>query len=199
MNSEGFALFETRYGSCGIAWGERGIVGVQLPEADAAATRARMHKRFPALREGAPPPDVRAAVARITHLLNGAIDDLSDLDLDWHGVNEFQRRVYQLARRIPVGETRTYGQLASELGDKALARAVGQALGRNPFAPVVPCHRVLAAGGKPGGFSAFGGSRIKLRMLAVEGAEAAALNGTGSLFTPESLGQGGPAQARSPG
>jgi len=184
MNIEGFALFESRYGSCGIAWGERGIIGVQLPEADADATRARMCKRFPHLREGAAPPDVRAAMARISHLLGGAIDDLADVDLDWHAVNDFQRRVYQLARRIPVGETRTYGQLASELGDKALARAVGQALGRNPFAPVVPCHRVTAAGGKPGGFSAHGGAHVKLRMLAVEGAEAAALHGSGSLFAP---------------
>ncbi|MDM0047151.1 methylated-DNA--[protein]-cysteine S-methyltransferase [Variovorax dokdonensis] len=189
MNSEGFALFETRYGACGIAWGERGIVGVQLPEADEAATRARMHKRFSSLKEGAPPPDVRAAMARITHFLGGAIDDLGDLDLDWHGVNDFQRRVYELARRIPLGETRTYGQIAGELGDKNLARAVGQALGQNPFAPVVPCHRVLAAGGKTGGFSAHGGTKIKMRMLAVEGAEAAALSGTGSLFSAQAMRQ----------
>lgn len=190
MNSEGFTLFDTRYGQCGIAWGARGIVGVQLPEADAAATRARMRKRFPLLREGAPPPDVRAAMARITHLLTGGIDDLADVGLDWHGVSQFQRRVYELARRIPPGETRTYGDMAVQLGDKGLARAVGQALGLNPFAPVVPCHRVLAAGGKPGGFSAHGGAHVKLRMLAVEGAEAAALNScSGSLFSTEALRQ----------
>ena len=189
MNSEGIALFGTRYGACAIAWGERGIVGVQLPESDELTTRARMQKRFPALKEGAPPPDVRAAMARITHLLEGAFDDLCDVDLDWHGVNEFQRRVYELARRIPVGETRTYGQIAGELGDKGLARAVGQALGKNPFAPVVPCHRVLAAGGKSGGFSAFGGTKVKMRMLAVEGAEAAALSGTGALFSAQEMRQ----------
>ncbi|HSV61453.1 MAG TPA: methylated-DNA--[protein]-cysteine S-methyltransferase [Variovorax sp.] len=190
MKSEGFTLFDTRYGHCGIAWGARGIVGVQLPEADAAATRARMRKRFPLLREGLPPPDVKAAMARITHLLTGGIDDLADVDLDWHGVSAFQRRVYELARRIPPGETRTYGEMAVKLGDKGLARAVGQALGLNPFAPVVPCHRVLAAGGKPGGFSAHGGAHVKLRMLAVEGAEAAALNScSGSLFSSEALRQ----------
>ena len=190
MNSEGFTLFDTRYGHCGIAWGPRGIVGVQLPEADSAATRARMRKRFPLLRESAPPPDVKAAMARITHLLTGGIDDLGDVGLDWHGVSEFQRRVYELARRIPPGETRTYGDMATELGDKGLARAVGQALGLNPFAPVVPCHRVLAAGGKPGGFSAHGGAHVKLRMLAVEGAEAEALNsGTMPLFSHEALRQ----------
>lgn len=189
-NSEGFTLFDSRYGQCGIAWGPRGIVGVQLPEADGAATRARMRKRFPLLRECSPPPDVRAAMARITHLLTGGIDDLGDVDLDWHGVSEFQRRVYELARRIPPGETRTYGDMATELGDKGLARAVGQALGLNPFAPVVPCHRVLAAGGKPGGFSAHGGAHVKLRMLAVEGAEAAALNsGAMPLFPREALRQ----------
>ena len=190
MNSEGFTLFDTRYGLCGIAWGARGIVGVQLPEADAAATQARMRKRFPLLRECRPPPDVQAAMARITHLLTGGIDDLADLDLDWHGVSEFQRRVYELARRIPPGETRTYGDMATQLGDKGLARAVGQALGLNPFAPVVPCHRVLAAGGKPGGFSAHGGANVKLRMLAVEGAEAMAINsGSAPLFSREALRQ----------
>jgi len=189
-NTDGFALFESRYGQCGIAWGARGITGVQLPEADSAATRARMRKRFPLLRECTPPPDVRAAMARITHLLHGGIDDLGDVDLDWHGVSEFHRRVYELARRIPPGETRTYGDVAAELGDKGLARAVGQALGLNPFAPVVPCHRVLAAGGKPGGFSAHGGAQVKLRMLAVEDAEAQALHGASApLFEREALRQ----------
>ena len=190
MNSQGFTLFESRYGQCGIAWGPRGIVGVQLPEADGAATRARMRKRFPLLHECTPPPDVKAAMARITHLLTGGIDDLGDVDLDWHGVSEFQRRVYELARRIPPGETRTYGEMAKELGDKGLARAVGQALGLNPFAPVVPCHRVLAAGGKPGGFSGHGGAHVRLRTLAVEGAGAGALNsGTVPLFPREAMRQ----------
>jgi len=189
MKTEGFALFDTRYGPCGIAWGARGIVGVQLPEADAAATRARMRKRFPQLSEGGAPPDVCAAMARITHLLTGGIDDLADVDLDWHGVSDFHRRVYELARRIPPGETRSYGEIATELGDKGLSRAVGQALGLNPFAPVVPCHRVLAASGKPGGFSAHGGTQVKLRMLAVEGAQGSALHGTASLFSTEALRQ----------
>lgn len=190
MNTEGFALFDTRYGQCGIAWGARGIVGVQLPEADSAATRARMRKRFPLLHECTPPPDVKAAMARITHLLTGGIDDLGDVGLDWHGVSEFHRRVYELTRRIPPGETRTYGDVAAELGDKSLARAVGQALGLNPFAPVVPCHRVLAAGGKPGGFSAHGGTHVKLRMLAVEGAEAEAINSASMpLFSREEFRQ----------
>jgi len=170
MTSVGFALFDTAIGACGIAWGPRGIVGVQLPEGDAGATRERMRLRFPALPEAGPPPGVRLACAAIGALLDGEPLDLLDIELDLEGVSDFHCRVYEIARRIPPGRTRTYGDIATELGDKGLARAVGQALGLNPFAPVVPCHRVLAAGGKWGGFSAHGGAASKLRMLAIEGA-----------------------------
>jgi methylated-DNA-[protein]-cysteine S-methyltransferase len=120
----------------------------------------------------------RALVA-IQGLLQGAQDDLLHIDLDMRGVSEFHQRVYAIARRIPPGQTRTYGDIAQELGDKTLSRAVGQAMGRNPFAPVVPCHRVLAAGNKPGGFSAGGGALTKLRMLDIEDARP---NGMASLF-----------------
>ncbi|MBO9515758.1 MAG: methylated-DNA--[protein]-cysteine S-methyltransferase [Variovorax sp.] len=173
MNPTGFALFDTAIGACGIAWGPRGLVGVQLPEAQEGATRSRMARRFPALREcgdGEAPPDVQRAIASIRALLDGEALDLAEIVLDLEGISEFHRRVYAIARRIPPGRTRTYGDIAEELGDKGLARAVGQALGLNPFAPVVPCHRVLAAGGKWGGFSAHGGAASKLRMLAIEGA-----------------------------
>jgi methylated-DNA-[protein]-cysteine S-methyltransferase len=170
MNDMGFALFDTAIGACGIAWGPRGIVGVQLPEAGEGATRARMVRRFPQLREIAPPPEVQHASAAIRALLDGEPLDLAEIVLDLEGVSDFHRRVYAIARRIAPGQTRTYGDIAAELGDKGLARAVGQALGHNPFAPVVPCHRVLAAGGKPGGFSAHGGATAKLRMLVIEGA-----------------------------
>ncbi|MGE8320629.1 MAG: methylated-DNA--[protein]-cysteine S-methyltransferase [Comamonas sp.] len=104
---------------------------------------------------------------------------LLDLPLDWEGVPELQRRVYALAQAIPPGQVRSYGELARELGDVGLSRAVGQALGLNPFAPIVPCHRILAAGGRSGGFSAGGGALTKLRMLELEGA---AIGGTPSLF-----------------
>lgn len=170
MTSAGFALFDTAIGPCGIAWGPRGIVGVQLPEGAAAATRERMRRRFPALPEAGPPADVQSACAAIRALLDGEPLDLLDIVLDIEGVSDFHCRVYEIARRIPPGRTRTYGDIATELGDKGLSRAVGQALGLNPFAPVVPCHRVLAAGGKWGGFSAHGGAASKLRMLAIEGA-----------------------------
>lgn len=178
--SRGFALFETAIGPCGIAWGEKGIVGAQLPETDEVATRARMAARCAALEEAVPPPAVQAAMVALAAVLAGTSKDLLlDVVLDEDAVPAFHRRVYALARRIPVGETRTYGELAESLGSKGLARAVGQALGRNPFAPIVPCHRILAADGRPGGFSAHGGALAKLRMLAIEGAQ---IGGTASLF-----------------
>lgn len=176
----GFALFETAIGTCALAWGPRGLVGVQLPEENGeAATRARMRRRFADLSEAEPPESARRAIAAIQGLLNGESDDLSDIVLDMSAVSEFHQRIYAIARRIPPGQTRTYGEIAAELGDKGLSRAVGQAMGHNPFAPVVPCHRVLAAGNKPGGFSAGGGALTKLRMLDIEGARP---NGMASLF-----------------
>ncbi|WP_027729595.1 MGMT family protein [Variovorax paradoxus] len=177
----GFALFETAIGTCALAWGPRGLVGVQLPEENGeAATRARMRRRFANLSEAEPPESARRAIAAIQGLLNGeSDDDLSGIVLDVSHVSEFHQRIYAIARRIPPGQTRTYGEIAAELGDKGLSRAVGQAMGHNPFAPVVPCHRVLAAGNKPGGFSAGGGALTKLRMLDIEGARP---NGMASLF-----------------
>ncbi|MDM0023717.1 methylated-DNA--[protein]-cysteine S-methyltransferase [Variovorax saccharolyticus] len=174
MRPGGFALFETPIGACGIAWGPRGIVGVQLPEGGEGATRERMRRRFPGLVEAAEAPaEVGPAIAGIRALLAGEPLDLAEIELDMEGVSEFHQRVYAIARRIRPGQTRSYGEIATELGDKGLARAVGQALGLNPFAPVVPCHRVLAAGGKWGGFSAHGGAASKLRLLAIEGARPA--------------------------
>ncbi len=170
MDPGGFALFDTAIGRCGIAWSERGVVGVQLPEAREAATRGRMLRRFPGVREEAPPAAVRRAMEGITRLLEGRSVDLSDVALDMDRVPTFHRRVYEVARAIPAGATRSYREIATRLGDPGLARAVGRALGENPFAIVVPCHRVLAAGGRMGGFSAPGGVTTKVRLLAIEGA-----------------------------
>lgn len=169
-----FALFPTALGHCGIAWSTRGLTCVQLPEADEAATRARMRKRFPQCDEAIPPSQVQEAMDAVTALLRGTPPepvDLTHLVLDMDGVPPFHQRVYALARQIPPGETRTYGELAQQLGEPGAARAVGQALGHNPFAPVVPCHRILAAGGRSGGFSATGGVDTKLRMLLTERAQ----------------------------
>ncbi|MGH6925299.1 MAG: methylated-DNA--[protein]-cysteine S-methyltransferase [Propylenella sp.] len=179
MATQGFTLFETPIGSCGIAWGERGIVGLQLPEATEGKARQRMARRFPEAQEGAPPPDVRRAIDAIVALLNGGPSDLSAIALDMDGVAEFEHRVYDIARAVPPGETLTYGEVAARLGDPAAARDVGQALGKNPFPIVVPCHRILAARGKAGGFSARGGVATKMRMLTIERART---NNTPALF-----------------
>ncbi|HEY3064757.1 MAG TPA: methylated-DNA--[protein]-cysteine S-methyltransferase [Methylomirabilota bacterium] len=172
MTAHGFWLFDTAIGRCGIAWGAHGVAGVQLPEAREAATRARVTERFPDATEGTPPPAVQRAVDGIVALLRGESSQLDDVVLDMDGVPPFHRRVYEVARTIPPGATLSYGDVAARMGAAGAARAVGQALGRNPFAIVVPCHRVLAAGGKVGGFSANGGLRTKLRLLAIEGARA---------------------------
>jgi O-6-methylguanine DNA methyltransferase len=172
MTTRGFALFDTPIGRCGIAWGGRGVVGVQLPEARESKTRARMLARFPEAREAPPPPAVRSALDGIIALLRGESSDLSSVALDMDEVPAFHRRVYEVARTIAPGATVSYGDIASRLGTPGSARAVGQALGRNPFAIVVPCHRVLAASGKLGGFSAQGGVVTKLRMLSIETAHA---------------------------
>ena len=167
----GHVLFETALGTCGVAWGPGGIVAVQLPERDAASTRARLLRGLPLCQgTGDPPPYVCSAITGIQALLAGEPRDLREVPLDMSRISPFHQQVYAIARAIPPGRTRTYGELAQQLGGLGLARAVGQALGMNPFAPVVPCHRVLAAGDRPGGFSAEGGAATKLRMLQIEGA-----------------------------
>lgn len=177
MTTRGSALFDTAIGRCGIAWGPRGVTRVQLPERDDATTLARLaggHEDGgrpdgdPPLAE--PPPEVGAAIEAIRALLGGERRDLNDIVLDLDGVPEFNRRVYAVARAIPPGKTMTYGEVARSIGMPGAARAVGHALGRNPCAIVVPCHRVLAAGGASGGFSAHGGVDTKWRMLTIEGA-----------------------------
>jgi methylated-DNA-[protein]-cysteine S-methyltransferase len=170
MMAGGFALFDTPIGRCGVAWGEHGVAGVQLPEASDRETLARMFNRFPTAAELVPPPEVQVVIDRISALLRGETSDLGTVALDMDGVPEFHRRVYEAARAIPPGKTLSYGDIAKRVGAPGAARAVGQALGRNPFPIVVPCHRVLAAGGKIGGFSAQGGVATKRRMLAIEGA-----------------------------
>ena len=163
-------LFATPIGRCGIAWSTRGVAGFQLPESREAATRARLLRRFLDASEAAPTAEVQAGIDAILALLGGAANDLSGITLDMAGIAPFERRVYQVARGILPGSTLTYGEVAARLGEPGSAHAVGQALGRNPFAIIVPCHRVLAAGGKSGGFSAGGGVSTKLRLLAIEGA-----------------------------
>jgi len=163
-----FSVFDTAIGRCAIAWNAKAIVRLQLPEASDALTCARLLRYLPDATRDEPPAFMRQAIERIRTLLAGAHDDLADLPLDLEGVPAFHRRVYEFVRAVGPGHTITYGEIAAHLGEPGAARAVGQALGENPFAPVVPCHRVLAAGGRPGGFSAAGGVTTKLRMLEIE-------------------------------
>jgi methylated-DNA-[protein]-cysteine S-methyltransferase len=180
----GFSLFSTRIGWCGVAWSADGLVAVQLPEADRDATWRRLRLRVPEAPELSPPIDVQHAIDAIVSLLETGEGDLRSVVLDDDGVPDFHRAVYDAAREIPAGSTLTYGQLATHLGDPQVARAVGQALGQNPFAIVVPCHRIVGANGKPGGFSAGDGVATKMQLLRIERAPIAA---QASLFDPPNL------------
>lgn len=164
-----YALFDTAIGRCGIAWGSRGVIGVQLPEKSAEATRTRLMRHCPAADEAEPPKQIARAIDEIQALLRGEKKSLRAIQLDMSRAPAFNARVYQTTRAIPPGQTRTYGEIAHAIGDASAARAVGQALGRNPFAIVVPCHRVVGAKDKLVGFSANGGIATKLKMLQIEG------------------------------
>jgi methylated-DNA-[protein]-cysteine S-methyltransferase len=179
VSAQGFAVFDTPIGACGIAWSPHGIVGLQLPEATADGTRGRLRRRWTGAVESPPPPDVQRAIDRILALLAGEAIDLGDIALDLAAAPDFHRKVYDVARTIPPGQTMTYGEIAKRLGVPHESREVGQALGRNPVAIIVPCHRVLGADGKMGGFSASGGVATKRRILEIEGARAL---GAGPLF-----------------
>lgn len=169
-----FALFDTTIGFAGIAWNDAGLVACHLPERDTDNARRSFLRRFPDATEAPAPAHLASTIDGIRALMRGEKVDLSEVPLDLSRTPEFHARVYAIARAIPAGETLTYGEIAVRLGDKLLARDVGQALGKNPWPIVVPCHRVTAAGGKPGGFSVRGGVNTKLRLLAIEGAAAAA-------------------------
>lgn len=166
-----YTLFDTPIGRCGLAWGARGIVGLQLPEARDRETAIRLLRRFPDAHSAPPPPELRRTIDAVAALLAGEPADLSAAVLDMEAVAPFDRRVYGVARTIAAGSTLTYGEVAARLGAPGAARAVGQALGRNPYPIVVPCHRVLAADGRLGGFSAPGGLATKLRLLSIERAQ----------------------------
>ena len=153
----GFAAFDTAMGRCAVEWSERGLTRVWLPPAASGEA-------------GDTPPDaVAGAIGLIRALLAGDDVDLSGVDLDLDGVPDFDQRVYAVARELPRGVTATYGELAHRVGAPGAAQAIGQVMGHNRFPLVVPCHRVVAAGGGNGGFSAPGGVDTKLRLLALEG------------------------------
>ena len=161
-------IFETALGWAGVVGSDAAIAAALLPETNPERVRSRLLRLHPEALETEPAPALSAAAARIRGLIEGGDDDLIDLPLDYSSVSDFERRVYEIARRIVPGETTTYGDIARQIGEVTDSQAVGKALGRNPFAPIVPCHRVVAAGQKLGGFSATGGRALKLKMLANE-------------------------------
>jgi methylated-DNA-[protein]-cysteine S-methyltransferase len=169
MAGLGYAVFDTAIGRCGIGWSDQGIVGVQLPEAREIDTRRRLFRLFPEARELRPPLNTELAIEGIVALLRGGASDLSDVTLDLTGIIPFSQRVYAFTRAIPRGETRTYAEVAAGLRVPGALHSVTQALAKNPFMIVVPCHRVLEAGGYPNKISPNGGAISKRRLLSVEG------------------------------
>jgi methylated-DNA-[protein]-cysteine S-methyltransferase len=171
MAGRGYTIFDTMIGRCGIAWGDSGVIGVQLPEAREIETRRRLFRLYPEARELRPPLNVELAIDGIVALLRGKLADLSEVMLDMTGIPAFNARVYQFTRTIPRGETRSYGEVAAGLRASGAVHSVAQAISRNPFMIVVPCHRVLEAGGYADKISPNGGTISKRRLLSIEGAK----------------------------
>jgi len=170
MSGHGFTIFDTAIGRCGIAWGGLGILGVQLPEARELETRRRMYRLYPEAREQRPPLNTEIVIEGIVTLLRGGDADMHDVPLDFTGMSYFNQRVYQFVRGIPRGETRTYEDVANGLRVPGAVHSVAQALGRNPFMIIVPCHRVLEAGNYADRMAPNGGVISKRRLLTIEGA-----------------------------
>jgi methylated-DNA-[protein]-cysteine S-methyltransferase len=164
----GWTTFDSVLGRCGVTWGPGGITGTSLP-GEPGAVESYLAERHPDVQPGAPPQPVADAILRMQRVLAGtSTDDLADIELDLTGISDFANQVYRRTRAVPPGSTTTYGAIAAEMGGPTVSRAVGRALGDNPFPIVVPCHRVTGAAGAIGGFSAPGGARTKRRMLLVE-------------------------------
>jgi methylated-DNA-[protein]-cysteine S-methyltransferase len=166
---EHYHVFDTAIGACGVAWSERGVTRLQLPERTPAATERRLRGRPVDSGAGEPPAPVRKAIAMLERYFAGERVDFSSVALDLSGVGPFHRKIYDATRSLGWGETASYGDLARQAGSPGAARAVGQAMGHNPVPIIIPCHRVLASGRKIGGFSAYGGAVTKERLLALEG------------------------------
>ena len=169
MAGSGYSIFDTGLGRCGIAWGDLGVMGVQLPEAREIGTRKRLFQLYPEARELRPPHNVEIAIEGIVALLRGGDSDLSGVTLDMTGIPAFNQRVYAFARTIPRGATRIYAEVAGALRASGAVYSVAQAIARNPFMIIVPCHRVLEAGHYADNISPNGGAISKRRLLSIEG------------------------------
>jgi O-6-methylguanine DNA methyltransferase len=172
-----YSLFDTPLGSCGIAWSEisgraapYAVAFFQLPESTLELTESRIAKSCGVTKPSPPPEQIGQIISRVCKHLDGVIQNFRDVPVDLNSAGPFVQKVCEAAREIPIGTTVTYADLATSFGRPSLARAVGRALGRNPIPLIIPCHRVMAAHGKPGGFSAFGGRATKAKLLALEGA-----------------------------
>lgn len=171
MTEYSYILFDTALGRCGLAWGGVGLRAVSFAHEDDAATVKRLRRRAPEAEEAnSLPAEIEKLIDDIKALFNGEKRDLSYARLDTEGVDPFELSVFDQTKKIGPGELKTYGELARALGDVGQSRRVGQALGRNPFPIVVPCHRVVGADGAMTGFSAPGGAALKRRLLKIEGA-----------------------------
>jgi methylated-DNA-[protein]-cysteine S-methyltransferase len=177
MTQTAYCLFETPLGACGIAWKEQGasrippvVTFLQLPEATRSLTEKRIAGSSGGRKALVPPPRIAGIIRKVQKHLHGDVQDFLDIVVDLDAKGPFARQVYEAVRKIPAGRTKTYGELAADMNRPTAPRAVGQALGRNPIPLLIPCHRVLASGKKPGGFSAHGGVETKAKMLEIEGA-----------------------------
>jgi methylated-DNA-[protein]-cysteine S-methyltransferase len=170
MIARGYAIFDSAIGRCGIAWSHAGVVGVHLPEAREIDTRRRLYRLYLEARELPPPPNAEQAIEGIVAALRGEDSDFADVTLDMEGISPFNRRVYDYVRAIRRSETRTYQDIASELRVTGAGHSVAQAIAKNPFMMIVPCHRVLETAGSHGErMSAHGGTITKRHLLAIEG------------------------------
>ena len=163
-----YCLFDTALGVCGIAWSERGLTGLQLPESDRSATERRLRARA-ARASRAAPAEISLLIADVQSYMSGCCVDFAAVAIDLIGVGPFEQRVYAAAQAVPWGQTLSYGELARQTGSPGAARAVGRALSRNPVPIIIPCHRILAKGHRIGGFTAHGGIHTKECLLALEG------------------------------
>jgi methylated-DNA-[protein]-cysteine S-methyltransferase len=169
--SQRYCLVDTQIGAIGLAWSADGLTRLQLPEADCEATERRLKAELGRGEASDPPASIRRVVAALRRYCAGDVVDFAPAVLDLAGISCFAMKVYAAARAVPWGRTASYGELARAIAAPGAARAVGRALGHNPVAIIIPCHRILAGGGRIGGFSAFGGTIAKRRLLGLEGVD----------------------------
>jgi methylated-DNA-[protein]-cysteine S-methyltransferase len=169
MTGRGYAIFDTAVGRCGIVWSGSGVLSVQLPQAREIDTRRRLYQLYPEAREARPPVNTEIAVVGITAILRGQDFDLAEVTLDLNAISHFNRRVYEFTRTIPRGETRTYSEVAQQMRREGTEREIAQAIAKNPYMIIVPCHRVLENGHYADKIAPSGGTISKRHLLSIEG------------------------------